>query len=52
MFYFSFCNGCSFESNDTEFLRTRGNIAIEWESSAYYLRYLSAREQVKMRNID
>ncbi|CAF1339296.1 unnamed protein product [Rotaria sordida] len=40
-----FCIGCSFESNDNEFLYTRGNIAIEWESSAYYLRYLSGREQ-------
>ncbi|CAF4418330.1 unnamed protein product, partial [Rotaria sp. Silwood2] len=40
-----FCNGCSFESNNNEFLHTRGNIAIEWESSAYYLRYLSGREQ-------
>ncbi|CAM4750883.1 unnamed protein product [Rotaria magnacalcarata] len=40
-----FCTGCSFESNTNEFLRTRGNLAIEWESSAYYLRYLSGREQ-------
>lgn len=44
---FSFCLGCSFESNDKEFLHIDGNIAIEWESSAYYLRYLSGREQVR-----
>lgn len=43
---FSFCLGCSFESDDKEFLYSEGNIAIEWESAAYYLRYLSAREQV------
>jgi hypothetical protein len=43
---FSFCLGCLFESNDNEFLHTDGNLAIEWESSAYYLRYLSGREQV------
>ncbi|CAF1131929.1 unnamed protein product [Adineta ricciae] len=40
-----FCLGCSFESDDKEFLHSEGNIAIEWESAAYYLRYLSAREQ-------
>jgi hypothetical protein len=45
-FLFSFCLGCSFESNNQEFSYTSGNIAIEWESSAYYLRYLSNREQV------
>jgi hypothetical protein len=48
---FSCCLGCSFESNDNEFLYTGGNIAIEWESSAYYLRYLSSREQVSNKMI-
>ncbi|CAF1053304.1 unnamed protein product [Adineta steineri] len=40
-----FCLGCSFESDEKEFLYTNGNIAIEWESSAYFLRYLSGHEQ-------
>ncbi|CAF0759373.1 unnamed protein product [Adineta ricciae] len=40
-----FCLGCPFESNNQEFNYTDGNLAIEWESSAYYLRYLSNREQ-------
>ncbi|CAF0809558.1 unnamed protein product [Adineta steineri] len=39
-----FCLGCSFESDNDEFKYTDGNIAIEWESSAYYLQYLSSRE--------
>jgi hypothetical protein len=43
---FSFCLGCAFPSNNQEFNYTDGYIAIEWESSAYYLRYLSNREQV------
>ncbi len=47
---FSFCLGCSFESNNQEFNYTDGYIAIEWESAAYYLRYLSNREQVKYLN--
>jgi hypothetical protein len=46
----SFCLGCSFESNDEEFRLTGGTIAIEWESSAYYLRYLSNREQVCIKH--
>ena len=46
----SFCLGCPFESNNKEFNYTDGNLAIEWESSAYYLRYLSNREQVKDKN--
>ncbi len=46
---FSCCIGCAFESNENEFLCTGGNIAIEWESSAYYLRYLSSREQVNRK---
>jgi ubiquitin carboxyl-terminal hydrolase 6/32 len=41
-----FCLGCSFESNNEEFNFTNTYIVIEWESSAYYLRYLSHREQV------
>ena len=41
----SFCLGCSFDSNDMEFYYTESNIAIDWESSTYYLRYLSGREQ-------
>ncbi|CAF4722565.1 unnamed protein product [Rotaria sp. Silwood1] len=40
-----FCLGCSFESNTKEFNNTGDSIAIEWESAAYYLRYLSNREQ-------
>ncbi|UJR27426.1 hypothetical protein I4U23_008715 [Adineta vaga] len=40
-----FCLGCSLEANDKEFNYVDGNLAIEWESSAYYLRYLSNREQ-------
>jgi hypothetical protein len=48
-FFFSCCSGCSFESNNNEFLYTGGNIAIEWESSAYYLQYLPSREQVNNR---
>ncbi|CAF3315764.1 unnamed protein product [Rotaria socialis] len=40
-----FCLGCSFESNNQEFNCKSENIAIEWESSAYYLCYLSNREQ-------
>jgi hypothetical protein len=47
---FSFCLGCPFESNNQEFNYTDGYIAIEWESAAYYLRYLSNREQVKYLN--
>lgn len=43
---FRCCFGCAFESNDNEFLDTHANIAIEWESSAYYLQYLPSREQV------
>ncbi|CAF0968583.1 unnamed protein product [Rotaria sordida] len=40
-----FCLGCSFEPNNKEFNYTSDTIAIEWEASAYYLRYLSNREQ-------
>lgn len=43
---FSFCLGCVFESNNNEFHYNDGYIVIEWEASAYYLRYLSNREQV------
>ena len=46
------CLGCLFESNENEFLYTGGNIAIEWESSAYYLQYLPTREQVKRQWLD
>ena len=42
----SFCLGCPLKSNNQEFKYTSGNLAIEWESSAYYLGYLSNREQV------
>ena len=47
---FSFCLGCSIEPNNKEFTYTDGYIAIEWDSAAYYLRYLSNREQVKYSN--
>lgn len=42
----SFCSGCKFVSNDTEFYYSGPYIAIEWNSSAYYLRYLPGHEQV------
>jgi len=40
-----FCLGCPLKSNDEVFQYREGYIVIEWESSAYFLRYLSNREQ-------
>lgn len=50
-FIFSFCLGCPLKSNDEVFQYREGYIVIEWESSAYFLRYLSNREQVRIQII-